>query len=79
MEKEIFQCFKEVVVEPNGYSGPWLVLKEMKSLSETIGLPVRAKFEHRELLITSTTDIDHTLYCFHHKIDTDSVKYCKSK
>ena len=79
MKTESFQCFNEVIVEPNGYSGPGLVLDEMKSLSETIGLPVRAKFEYRELLITSKTDIDHTLYCFHHKIDTDSVKYCKSK
>lgn len=77
MKTENFQCFNEVVVEPNEYSGPWLVLKEMKLLSENIGLPVRAKFDHRELLITATTDIEHTLYCFHHNIDTDSVKYCK--
>ena len=77
MKTENFQCFNEVVVEPNEYSGPWLVLKEMKLLSENIGLPVRAKFDNRELLITATTDIDHALYCFHHKIDTDSVKYCK--
>ena len=77
MKTENFQCFNEVVVEPNEYSGPWLVLKEMKLLSENIGLPVCAKFDHRELLITATTDIDHALYCFHHKIDTDSVKYCK--
>ena len=79
MKAKSFQCFNEVIVEPNGYSGPGLVLEEMKSLSETIGLPVHAKFQHRELQITSTTDIDHTLYCFHHKIDTDSVKYCKNK
>ena len=77
MKTENFQCFNEVVVEPNEYSGPWLVLKEMKLLSKNIGLPVRAKFDHRELLITATTDIEHALYCFHHKIDTDSVKYCK--
>ena len=77
MKTENFQCFNEVVVEPNEYSGPWLVLKEMKLLSENIGLPVRAKFDHRELLITATTDIDHALYCFHPMIDTDSVKYCK--
>ena len=57
MESKTFQCFNEVIVEPSGYSGPWLVLKEMKSLSENIGLPVRAKFQHRELLITSKTDI----------------------
>ena len=79
MKTESFQCFIEVIVETNGYSGTGLVLKEMKSLSETIGLPVRAKFQHRELLITVKTDIEHTLYCFHHKIDTDSVKYSKYK
>ncbi len=79
METKTFRSFNEVVVEPNEYSGPGLVLREMKSLSETLGLPVRAKYEHREFLITSTTDIDYALHCFHLRIDSDSVKYCKSK
>ena len=74
-----FKCFREVVIEPDASCEFLLILEEMKKSSVFMGMPVSAKFYGRELRITSDTDIEHTMYCFFHKIDTDNVKTAKAK
>ena len=71
------KSFYEVIIEPTSGSTIWNVLKDMKSLSELIGMPVCAKLNDRNLRITPTTDIDDTARCFFSDIDTDSVTHCK--
>lgn len=72
-QSRIYKCFYEVIIEPSAGSDISDVVKEMKSLSEIIGMPVRAKFNTKELRITPTTDIVHTVNCFWKDINTDSV------
>ena len=69
----IGKCFHEVIIEPFSGSEISDVVKEMKSLSEIIGMPVCAEFNGKNLRITSTTDITHTINCFWKGIETDSV------
>ena len=69
----IGKCFHEVIIEPLSGSEISDVVKEMKSLSEIIGMPVCAEFNGKNLRITSTTDITHTINCFWKGIETDSV------
>ncbi|MBO5284652.1 MAG: hypothetical protein J6B00_02120, partial [Alphaproteobacteria bacterium] len=63
----------EVIVEPSSGSEISDVVKEMKSLSEIIGMPVCAEFNGKNLRITSATDVTHTVNCYWKGIDTDSV------
>lgn len=51
------KCFNEVTVEPSADAHICDILKEMKSLSRIIGMPVCAKINGKDLRITSTTDI----------------------
>ena len=69
----IGKWFHEVIIEPFSGSEISDVVKEMKSLSEIIGMPVCAEFNGKNLRITSTTDITHTINCFWKGIETDSV------
>ncbi|MBP3687289.1 MAG: hypothetical protein J6J35_02875 [Alphaproteobacteria bacterium] len=69
----IGECFREVIVEPSSGSEISDVVKEMKSLSEIIGMPVCAEFNGKNLRITSATDVTHTVNCYWKGIDTDSV------
>ena len=69
----IGKCFHEVIIEPFSGSEISDVVKEMKSLSEIIGMPVCAEFNGKKLRITSETDVAHTVNCFWKGIETDSV------
>lgn len=69
----IGECFREVIVEPSSGSEISDVVKEMKSLSKIIGMPVCAEFNGKNLRITSETDVAHTVNCFWKGIETDSV------
>ena len=69
----IGKCFHEVIIEPFSGSEISDVVKEMKSLSEIIGMPVCAEFNGKNLRITSETDVAHTVNCFWKGIETDSV------
>ena len=68
-----FNCFYEVVIEPSAGADISDVVKEMKSLSEIIKMPVCAKFNGKNLRIMQTTDVDDTVNCFWRNIDTGSV------
>ena len=68
-----FSCFYEVVIEPSAGADISDVVKEMKSLSEIIKMPVCAKFNGKNLRIMQTTDVDDTVNCFWRNIDTGSV------
>ena len=65
--------FYEVIIEPSSGCDISEVIKEMKSLSEIIGMPVCAEFNGKNLRITSATDVTHTVNCYWKGIDTDSV------
>ena len=69
----IGKCFHEVIIEPFSGSEISDVVKEMKSLSEIIRMPVCAEFNGKNLRITSETDVAHTVNCFWKGIETDSV------
>lgn len=68
-----FKCFCEVTIDPSVGSYISDVVKEMKYLSEILGLPVCAKFNNKNLRITPTTDLDHTIRCFWKGINTESI------
>ena len=68
-----FSCFYEVVIEPSAGADISDVVKEMKSLSEIIKMPVCAKFNGKNLRITQTTDVAFAVNSFWKNIDTDSV------
>ena len=73
-KKNEFQCFNKIIIEPYVMSHISEILKEMKTLSENIGMPVYAKFNSKQLMITPTTDINKSLYCYYNDIESDNVK-----
>ena len=66
-----FKCFCQITIDPYSGSTIWDVLKEMKSLSKIVGLPVGAKFNNWQLLIKSDTNIDVVAQFYNNGIDCD--------
>lgn len=69
-----FKHFCQVAIVPSYGSSLMDVLKEMKSLSEFVGLPVCAVYNNKKLCITPTADIDVIARCYLHDIECNYIR-----